>query len=223
MSGESVQDVSADSGKTAGCVKWFNNKAGYGFVNVTSGDHTGTDIFVHHSAIQVGKEQYKYLVQGEYVQFDMCKADAGSHEWQAGNVRGLNNGKLMCETRFETRAVRGDGSGGGGNAAGAGGSRRLSPNKSDSHFSSHPTERIELNDRENSSSQRIRYRGPGPREGEEWMLVRRRVDNKPDVRRGDNRRSASGRTNRAINPSAPTTPAPQEHTNDDEPTFPMAP
>jgi cold shock CspA family protein len=213
MSGESVQDVSADSGKTAGCVKWFNNKAGYGFVNVTSGDHTGTDIFVHHSAIQVGKEQYKYLVQGEYVQFDMCKADAGSHEWQAGNVRGLNNGKLMCETRFETRAVRGDGSGGGG-------ANRPSPNKSDSHFSNQPTERLERNERENSSSQRIRYRGPGPREGEEWMLVRRRVDNKPDVRRGDNRRPASGRTSRASIPSGPTA---HTHTSDAEPTFPAAP
>ena len=45
-----------------GCVKWFNNKQGYGFINVTSGVNTGSDVFVHHSAIQVGTDQYKYLV-----------------------------------------------------------------------------------------------------------------------------------------------------------------
>ena len=30
-------------------------------------DKIGTDIFAHHSAINVDEEQYKYLVQGEYV------------------------------------------------------------------------------------------------------------------------------------------------------------
>ena len=59
---------SADSHCT-GVVKWFNNRAGYGFVTATNGEKEGTDIFVHHSSIVVGKEQYKYLVQGEYVEF----------------------------------------------------------------------------------------------------------------------------------------------------------
>lgn len=209
MSGESVEDVSASSGKTAGCVKWFNNKAGYGFINVTSGDHTGTDTFVHHSAIQVGREQYKYLVQGEYVHFDMCKADSGSHEWQAGNVRGLNNGKLMCETRFETRSERGN-------------SRQHSQSQSAPNFSN-PTERLERIERDNSSSQRIRYHGPGPREGEEWMLVRRRVQ-RTDNRRGDNRRSNSVRSPNAhphpnSHPNLHPNLSPNPHPNDGSPTF----
>ena len=37
-----------------GRVKWFNNKAGFGFITVTDGPQSGTDIFVHHSSINVG-------------------------------------------------------------------------------------------------------------------------------------------------------------------------
>tara|TARA_B110000858_G_C17764945_1_gene456517 strand:- start:424 stop:858 length:435 start_codon:yes stop_codon:yes gene_type:complete len=87
-----------------GRVKWFNNKAGYGFVTVTNGHHLDKDIFVHHSAINVSNEQYKYLVQGEYVNLDLSKMESGEHEFQAVNVKGIDNGKLMCETRNETRA-----------------------------------------------------------------------------------------------------------------------
>ena len=148
MSTEAVEDSSALE-KLTGCVKWFNNKQGYGFLSVTSGEKTGTDLFVHHSAIQVGKEQYKYIVQGEYVEFSLTKADQASHEWQAGNVRGLNNGKLMCETRYETRQTRGS-----------------APTRSEG--TSHP----------------VRVRGQGPREGlregEEWLLVKRRVSRPVD-------------------------------------------
>jgi len=93
--------------RTTGCVKWFNNKSGYGFVSVVDGENDGTDVFVHHSAIHVNTEQYRYLVQGEYVSFQMCKADTSAHEWQAGDIRGLNGGKLMCETRHEVRSRSG--------------------------------------------------------------------------------------------------------------------
>ena len=82
-----------------GCVKWFNNKSGYGFITVTGGTSTGKDIFVHHSAINVQTPQYKYLVQGEYVEFHLEKTTSGNHEYQATNVIGINGGQLMCETR----------------------------------------------------------------------------------------------------------------------------
>ena len=101
----------ASTTSTSGCVKWFNNRNGYGFVTVTSGEHSGEDIFSHHSSIQVSKEQYKYLVQGEYVEFDLVEADSGEHKWTASNIRGINGGKLMCETRNETREERREASG----------------------------------------------------------------------------------------------------------------
>lgn len=89
-----------------GRVKWFNNKTGFGFITVTDGSNSGKDIFVHHSALKVENQQYKYLVQGEYVQFDLIQSQNGEHEFQAANVCGINNGKLMCETRTELRNTR---------------------------------------------------------------------------------------------------------------------
>jgi len=100
-----TQSVSTDSSRVTGCVKWFNNKAGYGFITVSSGHHVG-DVFVHHSAINVNEEQYRFLVQGEYVEFDCVRVESGAHEWQASNVTGLNSGKLMCETRRSVRSTR---------------------------------------------------------------------------------------------------------------------
>jgi CspA family cold shock protein len=88
-----------------GRVKWFNNKTGYGFITVTDGKRSGNDIFVHHSAINV-EGQYKYLVQGEYVEFAIVDTPSGKHEYQASNVNGIKGGKLMCTTRHETNIAR---------------------------------------------------------------------------------------------------------------------
>lgn len=88
-----------------GRVKWFNNKAGYGFITITDGEKSGTDVFVHHSRVIVESEQYKYLVQGEYVAFDLTEMENDEkHEFQASSVRGMQGGKLMCETRNENRS-----------------------------------------------------------------------------------------------------------------------
>ena len=96
----------SDNTHYVGRVKWFNSKAGYGFLTVTDGEKSNMDVFVHHSQIQVGKEQYRYLVQGEYVEFDWMETDSGDHDYQAGNVRGVTGGLLMCETRHENRGDR---------------------------------------------------------------------------------------------------------------------
>ena len=134
--------------KTSGRVKWFNNKSGYGFITVSTGDHEGDDIFVHHSSITVDKEQYRYLVQGEYVEFFLKEMVDSDHKWQASDVSGISSGKLMCETRLETRVTRTE--------------TTTSPSTS----TTQKTQR---------SSYRVRPHGPGPREGDEWMLVRRRA------------------------------------------------
>ena len=84
-----------------GRVKWFNNKAGYGFITSSSGDDE-KDIFVHHSSIMVEKNQYKYLVTGEYVSFNVEDVDNNEkYNCQAKNIRGVGGGPLMCETRNE--------------------------------------------------------------------------------------------------------------------------
>lgn len=98
--------MSSSSERFIGRVKWFNNKAGYGFITVTDGHKAGSDIFVHHSAIKVVSEQYKYLVQGEYVEFLLMETTSDKHECQAGEVSGVKGGKLMCETRREFRSFR---------------------------------------------------------------------------------------------------------------------
>ena len=69
----STSTVSSSSERFIGRVKWFNNKAGYGFVTITDGSRAGSDVFVHHSSIKVDSEQYKYLIQGEYVEFNLLE------------------------------------------------------------------------------------------------------------------------------------------------------
>ena len=87
------------SERVIGQVKWFNTKAGYGFITGSDGEHKEHDIFVHFSSIKVVNSQYRYLVQGEYVEFDVVKPEGDKHEHHAVNVTGINGGSIMCESR----------------------------------------------------------------------------------------------------------------------------
>jgi len=89
--------VLSDS-RLLGRVKWFNNKSGFGFITVCGGEHNDKDIFVHYSSIRAESQQYKYLVQGEYVEFVIIKSDSANHEYHASDVSGVKEGILMCET-----------------------------------------------------------------------------------------------------------------------------
>ena len=60
-----------------GTVKWFNSTKGYGFITPES----GSDVFVHHSAIQ--GDGYKSLDEGQAVEFDVQQGPKGQ---QAANV-----------------------------------------------------------------------------------------------------------------------------------------
>jgi CspA family cold shock protein len=86
-----------------GKVKWFNNKAGYGFITASEGDLKDKDIFVHYSKINVANPQYKYKVQCEYVEYELVKSQNEKHEFQATNVSGIKGGSIMCETRQLSR------------------------------------------------------------------------------------------------------------------------
>ena len=99
-----------------GRVKWFNNKKGYGFITIISlpecnnaSLNINDDVFVHHSAISVSKEQYKYLVQGEYVHFTLkSNNDDTAHKYSVCSISGIEGGALLCETRNDvnTNMVR---------------------------------------------------------------------------------------------------------------------
>jgi len=93
---------------TIGLVKWFNNKVGYGFITELEGDKR--EIFVHYSEIKVNESQYKYLVQGEYVEFGIVKSTNENHEWQAVGVSGIKGGPVMCETKWISRSSNNDNS-----------------------------------------------------------------------------------------------------------------
>jgi cold shock CspA family protein len=82
-----------------GQVKWFNTKTGYGFITVCGGEYAQKDIFVHFSSIKIADPQYLYLVQGEYVNFDLNKIESDKYEYHAVNVHGINGGSIMCELR----------------------------------------------------------------------------------------------------------------------------
>ena len=129
-------------------VKWFNNRSGYGFATVTGSERDGEDVFVHHSGITVDGEQYKYLVQGEYVEFNLRSSDNERHPFQADNIRGINGGVLMCETHHETKRQR--------------------ENNNNNREAGSPPEGVRRKARET-----IRQRGGGPREGDQWFLVKR--------------------------------------------------
>lgn len=57
--------------RITGKVKWFNNSKGYGFI----GQDSGTDVFVHYSAIQ--GEGYKSLQEGDVVEFEIVQGQKG--------------------------------------------------------------------------------------------------------------------------------------------------
>lgn len=100
---ETSSPVETTTERLVGQVKWFNNKAGYGFITASSGENTGKDVFIHYSTIRVTNSQYKYLVQGEYVEFSLVDSTKTDHEFQATDVSGINGGALMCETRRNNR------------------------------------------------------------------------------------------------------------------------
>tara|TARA_X000000368_G_scaffold318674_1_gene255901 strand:+ start:2248 stop:2694 length:447 start_codon:yes stop_codon:yes gene_type:complete len=137
-----------------GRVKWFNNRAGFGFVTVLDGEKKDDDVFVHHTGVNVSTEQYKYLVQGEYVSFTMKESDNQDHPWQAGDVTGVLGGKLMCETRMENKRESND--------EGAGEGRQRRPQRSRGH-----------------NSRGRQNRENNPREGDTFVLMRQNGSRPP--------------------------------------------
>ena len=87
--------------RVKGKVKWFNSRLGYGFVQIVSDSSINDDIFVHHRALKCGVGKYKYLIQGEYVEFEIVKVTNIKYSYEASDVTGILGNKLLCETRAD--------------------------------------------------------------------------------------------------------------------------
>ena len=100
-----MESEATSTKRYVGQVKWFNNKAGYGFITMKNDEGEMIDIFTHYSTVRIEQTQYKYLVQGEYVEFILTNATNTEHKYQATDVTGIDGGKLMCETRQANRST----------------------------------------------------------------------------------------------------------------------
>jgi len=163
----STSTVLPSSERFIGRVKWFNNKAGYGFITVTDGSKSGNDVFVHHSSIRVDSEQYKYLVQGEYVEFGLSETKTETHEFQAGEVSGIKGGKLMCETRRDLRSARTQ-------------YKSTKPNENVDE----PGVTMPRSVPPPKQFRTIRVRGQGPRQDGEWTHVSKNKKHEPSSNTG---------------------------------------
>ncbi|MGI9287486.1 MAG: cold-shock protein [Pseudomonadales bacterium] len=63
--------------RVSGTVKWFNDSKGFGFIQ----QEGGSDVFVHHSAIQA--DGFKSLAEGQKVTMEVTQGEKGP---QAENV-----------------------------------------------------------------------------------------------------------------------------------------
>lgn len=179
---------STSSERLLGRVKWFNSKAGYGFITVTDGQRSGSDIFVHHSAVNVENQQYRYLVQGEYVEFTLVSTPNGNHEFQASDVCGIRSGKLMCETRREFKIAR--------NNYRTSSTEPVSTNRDSSSSSEQvqmPRQQRPPRAVDRTNAPRARGNGPRDDDGKDWNLVSRKNDNSQQSRPSDNSRPRRGR------------------------------
>jgi cold shock protein len=157
------------TGRMTGKVKWFNNTAGFGFITACDGEEPKKDIFVHYSAILVENTQYKYLIQGEYVDYDLVSVESDKYEFQAVKVSGVKGGTIMCETRrqaMESNTKNQE-------------NRYEQPRKSSHRERNSSTVRDNRDYRDDRSNRD--YRDDGDNNGYRMDKVRRIYNDRPDI------------------------------------------
>ena len=94
MNGE---EASTESRRLVGQVKFFNDITLYGFIRRLD---TGEDVFVHLSDLKPKTSNRPTLYTGEYVTFSLGANGIdkdGSPRHKAVEVRGIQEGSLMCD------------------------------------------------------------------------------------------------------------------------------
>jgi cold shock CspA family protein len=95
----STTSTTATVSRQIGIVKWFDTKKGFGMITTMGDLHKNKDIFAHHTEVSVKTPQYKYLIAGEYVSYDVNNVGCGGEaKLTAVNIKGVLNGPVMCET-----------------------------------------------------------------------------------------------------------------------------
>lgn len=90
-----------------GNVKWFDMKKGFGIIRVITpdSDKLNEEYFVHYSNIITKDNNYKRLLPGEYVSFDLDNYQDKQNV--CINVTGLFGGPLLSEnTDFRYRVSK---------------------------------------------------------------------------------------------------------------------
>jgi len=97
-----------------GKVKWFNVKAGFGFINRND---NGQDVYAHHSAIVKKNPNHsvRSLADGELVQFNIVEGEKGL---EAADIAGVNGGPVQGSEYARPRSSEQGRSRGAGGAGG---------------------------------------------------------------------------------------------------------
>lgn len=102
MSAPSNVSVDSSAARHVGCVKWFDNRKGFGFINNLSNNN---EVFVHHTGLSSKENCFRTLFPGEYVEYHLYHDEQSNRDY-AVNVTGVQGGSLLCENTGTRISVR---------------------------------------------------------------------------------------------------------------------
>ena len=102
MSAPSNVSVDSSASRHVGCVKWFDNRKGFGFINNLSNN---SEVFVHHTGLNSKENCFRTLFPGEYIEYHLYHDDQSNRDY-AVNVTGVQGGLLLCENTGTRLSVR---------------------------------------------------------------------------------------------------------------------